>query len=52
LWIWALFNQKYMGFVELLHLYEQYKNLNFSGEIVSDRPPETGTTPTKGKETS
>ena len=46
----ALFNQKYMGFVELLHLYEQSKYLNFSGGIVSDRPPETGTTPTKGKE--
>ena len=46
----ALFNQKYMGFVELLHLYEQSKNLNFSGGIVSDRPPETGTTQTKKKE--
>ena len=46
----ALFNQKYMGFVELLHLYEQSKNLNFSGGIVSDSPPETGTTPTKEKE--
>ncbi|MGD8211082.1 MAG: 3-hydroxyacyl-CoA dehydrogenase NAD-binding domain-containing protein [Desulfobacterales bacterium] len=46
----ALFNQKYMGFVELLHMYEQSKNLNFSGGIVSDRPPETGTTQTKKKE--
>jgi 3-hydroxybutyryl-CoA dehydrogenase len=43
----ALFNQKYRGFVELLHLYEQSKNLNFSGGIVSDRPPQTGTAPTK-----
>ncbi len=46
----ALFNQKYMGFIELLHMYEQSKNLNFSGGIMSDRPPETSTTPTKGKE--
>ena len=46
----ALFNQKYMGFVELLHMYEQSKNLNFSGGIVSDRPPETINPPTKEKE--
>jgi 3-hydroxybutyryl-CoA dehydrogenase len=36
----ALFNHKYMGFVELLRLYGQSKYLNFSGGIVSDRPPE------------
>jgi 3-hydroxybutyryl-CoA dehydrogenase len=46
----ALFNQKYRGFVELLHMYEQSKNLNFSGGILSDNQPETGTTPAKKKE--
>jgi 3-hydroxybutyryl-CoA dehydrogenase len=36
----ALFNDKYMGFVELLCLYRRSKYLNFSGGIVSGRPPE------------
>jgi len=36
----ALFNDKYMGFVELLSLYRRSKYLNFSGGIVSGRPPE------------
>ena len=34
----ALFNEKYMGFVELLHLYERSKYLNFSGGIAVNRP--------------
>lgn len=43
----ALFNKKYMGFVELLRLYEQSKYLNFSGGIASDRSLETDPTKTK-----
>ena len=36
----ALFNDKYMGFVELLRLYGQSKYLKFHGGIGSDRPPD------------
>ena len=45
-----LFNEKYMGFIELLRLYERSKYLNFSGGIDSDGPPEIDAEPTKGKE--
>lgn len=43
----ALFNQKYMGFVELLCLYERSKYLNFSGGIAAGRPAETDSAKTK-----
>lgn len=46
----ALFNEKYMGFVELLRLYERSKYLNFSGGIAGDRLLETEPRKTKRKE--
>ena len=46
----TLFNEKYMGFIELLRLYERSNNLNFSGGIDSDGPLEIDAEPTKGKE--
>ncbi|CAB1055325.1 3-hydroxybutyryl-CoA dehydrogenase (EC [Olavius sp. associated proteobacterium Delta 1] len=42
-----LFHEKYMGFAELLHLYERSKYLNFAGGIAVDAPP--GTDPTTAK---
>jgi hypothetical protein len=36
----ALFNDKYMGFAELLQVYGRSKYLNFSGGIGGNRPPE------------
>jgi len=45
-----LFNEKYMGFAELLHLYEQSKYLNFSGGIAVDAPPGIDATTAKRKE--
>jgi 3-hydroxybutyryl-CoA dehydrogenase len=47
-----LFNEKYTGFAELLHLYERSKYLNFAGGIAIDAPPEIDTTPAKRKEKS
>jgi 3-hydroxybutyryl-CoA dehydrogenase len=46
----ALFNQKYMGFVELLRLYERSKYLSFAGGITRDVPPENDATTTNRKE--
>jgi 3-hydroxybutyryl-CoA dehydrogenase len=46
----ALFNQKYMGFVELLRLYERSKYLSFAGGITRDKPPEIDVTTTNRKE--
>jgi 3-hydroxybutyryl-CoA dehydrogenase len=45
-----LFNEKYIGFAELLHLYERSKYLNFAGGIAVDAPPGIDATPTKRKE--
>ncbi|UCF93612.1 MAG: hypothetical protein JSW39_05475 [Desulfobacterales bacterium] len=47
----ALFNARYMGFVELLRLYERSRYLNFAGGIAGNRPPEIEDTPTNRKET-
>ncbi len=48
----ALFNEKYKGFVELLHLYRQSKHLTFSGGIGKQKPPENDAITTKQKELS
>jgi 3-hydroxybutyryl-CoA dehydrogenase len=45
-----LFNEKYMGFAELLQLYAQSKYLNFAGGIAADAPPGMDATPAKRKE--
>jgi 3-hydroxybutyryl-CoA dehydrogenase len=45
-----LFNEKYMGFAELLHLYERSKNLNFAGGIAVDASAGIDATPAKRKE--
>ena len=45
-----LFSEKYTGFAELLQLYERSKNLNFTGGIAVDTPPEINATPAKRKE--
>jgi 3-hydroxybutyryl-CoA dehydrogenase len=47
-----LFNEKYMGFAELLHLYERSKYLNFAGGIAVEAPPGIDTTTAKRKEKS
>lgn len=48
----ALFNEKYKGFVELLHLYRQSEVLNFSGGIGRQKSPHRDTIKTKQKESS
>ncbi len=45
-----LFNEKYKGFAELLHLYERSKYLNFAGGIAVNTPPEIDATTTNRKE--
>jgi len=45
-----LFNEKYMGFAELLHLYQRSKYLNFAGGIAVGAPPGIDATPAKRKE--
>ena len=45
-----LFNEKYKGFVELLHLYERSEYLNFAGGIALEAPPGIDATPAKRKE--
>jgi 3-hydroxybutyryl-CoA dehydrogenase len=45
-----LFNEKYEGFAELLHLYESSKYLNFAGGIAAAAPPASNATPAKRKE--
>ena len=47
-----LFTKKYMGFADLLRLYEQSQYLNFAGGIGSDAPPEIDATTAKRKETT
>jgi hypothetical protein len=45
-----LFNEKYMGFAELLHLYERSNYLNFAGGIAVDAPPGIDANTAKRKE--
>jgi 3-hydroxybutyryl-CoA dehydrogenase len=43
----ALFNKRYMGFVELLRLYQQSTALNFAGGIAADKPLSINPNPTE-----